>query len=204
MTYLDDHLKIERCPHCSIDQPNLFVNATFNTTNDRNANTRLWKVYSCKRCGGVVTAWAYDQDRLVKEVFPLILEVSNVLPSKVKAYLQQAIDSTSAPAGSVMLCASAVDAMLKEFGYKEGSLYKRIEKATSDHLITSDMAKWAHYVRLDANDQRHADDNADLPTVSQATKVIEFTRVLADILFVMPYRITEGLSVAENDDEQIM
>ena len=51
-----------------------------------------------------------------------------------------------------MLAASAVDSMLKEKGYKDGSLYKRIEQAAGDHLITAEMASWAHEVRLDAND----------------------------------------------------
>ena len=56
-----------------------------------------------------------------------------------------------------MLSASSIDAMLKSKGYKKGNLYKRIEKAAEDHLITSEMAKWAHQVRLGANDERHAD-----------------------------------------------
>lgn len=47
--------------------------------------------------------------------------------------------------------------VLKEKGYKDGSLHKRIEKAASDHLITKDMSDRAHPVRLEANDQRHAD-----------------------------------------------
>lgn len=51
-----------------------------------------------------------------------------------------------------MLAASAVDALLKLKGYTAGSLYARIEKAAEDHVITQDMAKWAHEVRLDAND----------------------------------------------------
>ncbi len=38
-----------------------------------------------------------------------------------------------------MLAASAVDAMLKSKGKKEGSLYKRIEDAVAEHLITGDM-----------------------------------------------------------------
>jgi hypothetical protein len=43
-----------------------------------------------------------------------------------------------------MLAASAVDSMLKDKGYKEGSLYKRIDTAAADHLITDGMAQWAH------------------------------------------------------------
>ena len=62
-----------------------------------------------------------------------------------------------------MLAASAVDAMLKVKGYKDGSLYQRIKDAAAGHIITADMATWAHQVRLDANDQRHADESASIP-----------------------------------------
>jgi Domain of unknown function (DUF4145) len=55
-----------------------------------------------------------------------------------------------------MLAASAVDAMLKHKNYTVGSLKDRIDKAANDHLITSEMAAWAHEIRLDANDERHA------------------------------------------------
>jgi hypothetical protein len=74
------------------------------------------------------------------------------------------MESLGQPVGSVMLSTSAIDAMLKVEGYTEGTLYARIDKAAEDHVITDDMVKWAHQVRLDANDQRHADEGAGLPT----------------------------------------
>ena len=91
-----------------------------------------------------------------------------------------------------MLCASSVDAMLKEKNCKEGNLNKRIDAAADAHLITSEMAAWAHEVRLDANDQRHADESARLPTKSEAQKCIDFTKALGEFLFVLPSRIERG------------
>ena len=91
-----------------------------------------------------------------------------------------------------MLAASSVDAMLKAKGYIEGSLYSRIEKAVADHLITGDVAAWAHDVRLDANDQRHADQDAELPTIQDAERVIAFAASLGDVLFVLPARVRRG------------
>ena len=89
--------------------------------------------------------------------------VPDVVPERAKNYLRQAVDSLHAPSGAVMLAASAVDAMLKNKGYKDGSLYARIDDAAAKHLITPDMAAWAHDVRLDANDERHADESSTLP-----------------------------------------
>lgn len=94
-----------------------------------------------------------------------------------------------------MLSASSVDAMLKIKGYTAGTLYTRIQKAVEDHLITAEMATWAHEVRLDANDQRHADEAVSLPTTQDATRVLEFASALADYLFVLPSRVQRGLQV---------
>ncbi|KAJ0346998.1 hypothetical protein COL154_013858 [Colletotrichum chrysophilum] len=87
-----------------------------------------------------------------------------------------------------MLCAWAVDAMHKIKGYADGSLYARIEKAATDHLITTDMATWAHEVRLDANGQRHADQAEELPDQQDASRAIDFSKALAEFLFILPSR----------------
>lgn len=91
-----------------------------------------------------------------------------------------------------MLTASAVDAMLKDKGYKDGNLNARIDAAAKDHLITTEMAAWAHEIRLDANDQRHADEGAALPSAADSAKVIEFASALAQFLYVLPARIERG------------
>ena len=95
-----------------------------------------------------------------------------------------------------MLAASAVDAMLKLRGLTEGSLYARIEKAAEQHLITPEVSQWAHAVRLEANGQRHADENAPLPTDADAKRSIDFAIALGDILFVLPARVRRGLEPA--------
>lgn len=198
MPNLDEYLKIKRCPHCSIDTPNLSgVMSEFTTKADDLTNERQWRVYNCRRCGGVVTAFCYKNNREVRRIYPGIETVDEILPLKVKTFLQQAIDSAFAPAGSIMLCASAVDAMLKEKGLTEGSLYTRINKAVTEGLLTNDMATWAHQVRLDANDQRHSEVNADLPTVNEAKQVIEFTRTLAEFLFVLPSKVKHGIEATK-------
>jgi hypothetical protein len=148
MANLDEYLKIDRCPHCSVDQPNLKSVSSFNSREDNNKNLRHWKVYLCGRCGGAVTAFSNHEKGEVKEFYPGRNKIDESLPVKVKAYLQQAMDSTFAPAGALMLCASAVDSMLKEKGYKDGSLYNRINRAASEHIITNDIADWAHHLDL--------------------------------------------------------
>jgi hypothetical protein len=146
----------------------------------------------------VVTAACRTDSRETIEIYPTSQIVADNLPAKVKAFLQQAIDSVFAPAGSVMLCASAVDAMLKEKGLMDGSLYSRINKAVTDGHLTKEMATWAHQVRLEANDQRHSDEVAELPTSEEAQQSIEFTQILAEFLFVLPSKVNRGIEATKH------
>jgi hypothetical protein len=94
-----------------------------------------------------------------------------------------------------MVCASAVDAMLKLKGLRVGTLNERIDKAASENLITSEMAQWAHQVRLDANEPRHVDLAVKPPDDEDASRCIDFASALGEFLFVLPSRVTRGLKV---------
>jgi hypothetical protein len=95
-----------------------------------------------------------------------------------------------------MLAASAVDAMLKAKNYQTGGLYERIERAAAEHVITADMSQWAHHVRLEANDRRHADADNPHATKDEAEQAVEFAAALGHILFVLPSRVRRGLAAA--------
>jgi hypothetical protein len=192
--HLEKNLNLPRCPHCSIAKPHLVHRASIDTEDQSGILERKWIAYVCASCGGVVTAWAFGHGDAVIEHFPSAGEVDSSIPERPREYLRQARESLHAPAGAIMLAASAVDAMLKLKGYTKGSLYSRIESAVTDHLITADMALWAHQVRLDANDQRHADEGATLPSEEEAKRVLDFTTALADFLFVLTARVTSGIS----------
>jgi hypothetical protein len=186
-------LELYKCPHCNVDLPSLHEVSSFPTSDNSGYLPRRWKVYRCLRCGGVVTAWAHEGSDDVVEIFPKETEVNEVIPKPARSYLQQALDSRHVPAGAVLLAASAIDAMLKAKSYKAGTLYNRINKAAEDHLITAEMAEWAHNVRLDANEPRHADEDAPLPNKDDARRSIDFALALAEFLFVLPSKVTRGL-----------
>ncbi|AQT92003.1 hypothetical protein B1R45_01585 [Pseudomonas azotoformans] len=197
---LGNTLPLARCPHCNIAHPHLeFVNVVDTTSNEKQ-NHRRWITYKCATCGGVTMAVApYANVRnqildVISDIWPAPQAVHDSVPERAKAYLEQAIASIAAPSGAVMLTASAVDAMLKAKGLKDGSLNSRINTAAQNHLITSDMAAWAHEVRLDANDQRHDDEAGAMPDEADAKKSIEFATALAQFLFVLPARIARGRS----------
>ena len=117
---------------------------------------------------------------------------SSHIPHPASSYLMQAVESLHAPAGAAMLAASAIDAMLKAKGYKEGSLNSRIDKAAENHLISGEMALWGHEIRLDTSDPRHPDPTAPLPDELIAKKWLDFAGALAEFLFVLPARVKRG------------
>ena len=136
-----------------------------------------------------------------EDYFPKPPTVSSDVPDQAGNYLTQALSSKHAPAGCIMLCASAVDAMLKAHKITKGSLHARIDRAAKQHLITEGMAKWAHKVRLDANEQRHADLKATPPMQRDAEKSLKFALALAEFLFVLPAQVRDGISEEQQISE---
>lgn len=205
-------LNVARCPHCRVNAPNLEREHEFKTFDSFGKNGRVWGVYVCRRCGGVTIAAGLgygsgpNRERGrgfdIFGVWPKVAEVpAEVTDERIRAYLEQCADSVAQPAGAIMLAASAVDAMLKAKGLTQGSLYARIDQAVNDGLMTAGMGQWAHHVRLEANDQRHADVDASLPTTDQAKASVDFAWALAEILFVLPERVTRGIQQSQTQEE---
>ena len=188
-----NQLELERCPHCKVAKPLLGRAWNMDTADHAKGNRRFWSTYICKSCGGVVLAVSpIDAAHDITCIWPTPKTVADEFPARAREFLSQAIASLHAPAGAVMLTASAVDVMLKDKGYKDGSLNARLDAAAKAHLITAEMAAWAHEIRLDANDQRHADEAASLPSEADAAKAIEFANALAQFLYVLPARVERG------------
>lgn len=194
-------LPLERCPHCKVAQPYLAAEYSFETTAHDGQRRRLWSAFVCRTCGGAVVAgttrFGNGTAEGQIEIYPSAGSVADTIPEKPRRLLEQAVSTLHAPDGAVMLAASAVDAMLKEKGLAEGSLYVRIDRACREGILTADMAAWAHQIRLDANDARHADVDAGPHTSESAGHAVEFARALAEILFVLPARVTRGIAATK-------
>lgn len=189
---LSDSLKLPRCPHCRIAWPLLKLLHQQEVA-DCFQSKKRWHFYGCSNCAGVVCAWGNRDHRGAREIFPSIESVDDSIPEAPRRSLQQCRETFYAPDGSIMLAAKAVDEMLKAKNLKEGSLYSRITEAVSTNLITPEMEIWAHNIRLDANDQRHADEEAQIPTPEDAERSYKFAKALAEYLFVLPAMVTQGV-----------
>jgi len=113
MTNLSKNLELDRCPHCTVATPLLNSVNNFDTQSHDGRAQRKWRIYVCGKCGGVVSAWAHEYGHEVQDYFPRAVEIETEIPDRPRAFLLQAQATLHAPSGSVMLSASAVDAMLK-------------------------------------------------------------------------------------------
>ncbi|MCP4320024.1 MAG: DUF4145 domain-containing protein [Hyphomicrobiales bacterium] len=104
------------------------------------------------------------------------------------------------PDASVVMSASAIDAMLKDRGLVEGSLYERIEKAVSAGILTQGIADWAHLVRLDSNKPRHADKDDPHMAPEEAQRAFDYAKAIAEILYVLPSKMPSPQNAAEEEN----
>jgi hypothetical protein len=207
---IDVSLKgLERCPQCGIAKPLLARRWEQKASIKGTQTARLYATFQCSSCDRIVltegapspvnehgTFLHSNHASRAEAVFPQPSIVDANLPDDARRYLKQAIDTLFAPDASVVMSASSVDAMLKAKGFVEGSLYARIDKAVKDHILTEDMGKWAHSVRLEANAVRHADQQNPPPNREDAARVLEFSKALGDFLFVFTARVAQGIKQA--------
>lgn len=191
---------VGRCPHCAVANPNL--NKLW-SDNWREYGETRWASFRCNTCGSVVTAkliWNDPNKLEAIALWPAAKVAHDDIPEPARTFLQQSFETLHAPDAAAVMAGSAVDAMLKDRGYKDGSLYSRIDKALADNLLTKGMADWAHEVRLGSNRPRHAD--AEKPHVSsdEAQQSVEFAEALGNFLFVLTAKIDRGIKAAKAAD----
>lgn len=208
------YVRIDRCPwpSCQVSAPYL-VSMKLNNKNrhlipygppDHADEYDVFDILMCNACKQLIMVQSHADSygrgyqTIQKVTFPLIhSELSIDIPEEVRDHLQDARDSLSIPNLSVIASSNAIDMMLQYKNYEDKgtrntNLMKRIEKAAEQHVITRDMAEWAQQVRLVANDGRHSKKGKDRPSELDANQCLEFATILAELLFVLPARVSRG------------
>ena len=208
---------LQRCPQCGTARPTMHLHRVIFTRSYAYGSRLGWAIYQCSSCDDVVcfkggfpepddNASAEDyfsfRDQHADTMLPRNEDDFSDWPERAKRYMKQATEAIGTPDGAVMLAGSAVDAMLKEKGLANGSVYKRIQDAVQSNLLTEAMGEWAHSVRLAANSPRHADLDEPHASRDEAKASIEFARALGQFLFVLPARIERGKEAAKRASGQ--
>lgn len=193
----DQLLGVANCPHCGVSAP-VLVRVWQSKEMTPRADGRRpshWACFMCTSCGSLVVAQGQpgngNANPLVFAVYPELWEPDEAIPERASRYLKQAQKTMSSPDASVVMSASAVDSMLKDNGLSDGSLFKRINVAVEQGILTSGMAKWAHQVRIDSNNPRHADEQSPHMSVGDAKRALDFAKAISEILYVLPARMPE-------------
>ena len=204
---LGEQLRIGACPHCGRANPVIrHVHSTDGALRRGDGQTgSRWAMYACTSCANALLAQGealIDPRRDVSNpeiiaIIPSPRVAPAELPETARNFLQQTYDTLHAPDAAGLMAASAVDAMLKEIGYSEGSLYSRIDKAVEDHVLTSGIGDWAHHVRLEANNVRHADQARPHLSADEARQCVEFADAMAQFLFVLAGKVSSGIAEAQ-------
>ncbi|MBT7280075.1 MAG: DUF4145 domain-containing protein [Rhodobiaceae bacterium] len=202
-------LFLEKCPHCKITNPNITKLTPVLYKNDALGERQIWRLYCCASCGSGILAKGENflfegaQKTYVTKIFPQPPRaISKDIPKLAQDYLTEARDGLSNSRSSIIASSTAIDAMLSAKGADGDTLYKRIKSAQEKNLLSEEMSKWAHQVRLGGNEQRHLVD--ERPTEKDAQDCLDYAMMLADILFVIPARVQAGIDKTkkETTDEE--
>ena len=105
-------------------------------------------------------------------------------PENVARFFKQAMDNLPKnwdAAGSMFR--KALDTGLtSKFPKIKGRLIDRIKEAEEQQMLTPELAKWAHQIRLDGNDAAHKEEPFE---EEDAKKLCDFTRLVFYYLFTL-------------------
>ena len=177
---------MHRCPHCQIAKPLLQQIYMDDTASYEQAEN--WHVYRCTNCTCMVLARTNVRSSRVASIYPDIKVAPRELPESAHRYLAQAYRTVQdAPDAAAIMASSAIDDMLKQKGFTDQrTLHERIDAAKDQHLLTEEMAKWAHRIRFVSNNPRHADEDNPHVEAAEAQRMLDFAEALAQYLYVLP------------------
>lgn len=194
MKILDKKFIINNCPHCQINNPNL-GEVYHNTFQDsENKQRKTWYIFCCNNCYGLVTVeTAINNSKNVIKYFPENDVISEDIPNPAKKYLEEAVKTVHSPSASILVGSRSLNEMLLAIGYEDKNLYNKLQQASEDRKITSEMESWAHEVRLNANEERHPKKYSTEATQEDAKNTIELLKAFAQYLFVLPAMIQKEI-----------
>ncbi len=206
------------CPHCGTrsvafsvvyeHRAHMYEHRTHTTT------TNLWDTLAfCAQCSRSILATFLLEDRNKPREFvathddvdPLEIYPSprrtgapEHTPTTVAEYYRQGIENLPGnwTAAGIMFRKTLDIGLKAKFPSLKGTLEKRIDKAAEQGGLTSDLAEWAHQVRLDGNDAAHEEE----PSEEEVAKRLHaFTRLVLLYLFTLPEMLRKARVQAEEE-----
>jgi hypothetical protein len=208
------------CPHCTTKRIGFTLAAE---TRFGPPRPKDWMVlYKCNKCqGGLVVEYTFQVNHgyaspsacnvdpgtvgfTPRSFYPGKMPPSTpaFTPEPLDKYFKQAVDAfqNGSPDASGAMCRKVVDVstqkLLGEDAKKFGTIAKRIDELAARSLLTPDLQKWAHVVRLEGNDASHDEDPY---TPEEADELLSFVDLYLTYVYAMPGRLKLRRESAEKE-----
>jgi len=195
---LGTNLELERCPHCSVYNPNLnMVGGEIGSQNFDGKDKRVWKIYVCSKCGGVVSAYSTSSSTNVIEYYPshqaetfdfeyLDGDVADDFKEALKCYSHKCYNAFAA------MCRRTIQSAATALGAKgKDKVTKQINNLKDLADIDSETYEVLEQIIIAGHDGAHP----HLPNLSPERSVIllELMKDVLNELFVRKAKIQKSI-----------
>ena len=194
-------LILDRCPYCNIAKPFMAHISSHMIAKEHEVLLHILDIYECSSCHNFIIHKQipkiyFGDTEFISLIIPKEKTYDKNIPDKARNDLTAAYETLHQPKASIIMSSRAVETMLQIKGYNDNYLNDKIIAAHGAGILTDDMKKWADEVRLDANKERHAALADNPPSKEDAERTLSFAETIAEILFVIPSKVTRGISAS--------
>jgi len=202
---LDNNLALKRCPHCSVSKPNLPVVWKSNTENHSGLNKRIWYIYLCKDCGGLIMAFATEGKNTVSQIFPAKVSETfdfeflkgDVLEDFQEALKCYSIDSYNAFAA---MCRRTIQSLATELGSDgKNKVTNQLANLKTILVIDDETYKILEQIIIAGHDGSHP----HLPKLSpeRAAVLLELIKDVLYQLYIRKVKIEDAIELRKKSIE---
>jgi hypothetical protein len=190
------------CPHCSAENSTFLFQHVYQVKKGDRPSI-FWMLFQCPRCSaGVVVKASMKKQQIpfdaykgdIRDLFHSVehfprrpfVDAPSGLPTDVqRLYLRaaQCFQRDDMDSASMMFRKTLEVALKEKFGDFPGNLYQHIQHLAQAHLLTDDLAQWAHEIRIDGNRGAH---EAQEPDWEDTRQLKEFLHVFLLYTFSLP------------------
>jgi hypothetical protein len=197
---LSKTLNLEKCPHCSINSPNLMhTGYDITTSNSEDGNQRNWRTYKCNKCGGLVIAFSSSSDNVVVEYYPATLNETfeyEYLDGDVRDDFKEALICYSNRCYNAFasMCRRTIQSACDQMGTEgKSKVTKQIRELKEIHDIDDEIFEELQQIIIIGHDGTHP----YLPRLSpeRAVNLLYLMKDVLDMLFVRKAKIREAKEI---------
>lgn len=203
---LDNNLSLDRCPHCSVANPNLPYVWQTTTENHSGRNKRNWKVYKCESCGGLISAFSPHGTNNVIQIYPSKISETfdfEYLRGDVLADFQEALNcySNNCFNAFAAMCRRTVQSLATQLGSEgKDKVTKQLENLKSILDIDEETFTILEQIIIAGHDGAHP----HLPKLSpqRAAILLELMKDVLYQLYIRKIKIEESIKLRKQTIEE--